>query len=156
MAKKKTTTKKTNKAGRPTAYKPEYVEQAKKLCLLGADDKALADFFGVSEKTINTWKNKYPEFFQSLKEGKTQKDSAVEKSLLERALGYTCPDTHISNYQGEITVTPIEKHYPPDTTACIFWLKNRKPDKWRDKQELEHSGDLKINIVNYGDGDGKK
>ena len=54
---------------------------------------------------------------------------------------------HISNYQGQVTLTPIIKHYPPDTTAAIFWLKNRKTDQWRDKQDVEHSGSVGVTIV---------
>jgi hypothetical protein len=112
----------------------------------------LAEKFKVSESTLNLWKLKHKEFSEALKAGKEEFDTKnVEKALRDRALGYSHPDVHISNYQGEITVTDIQKHYPPDTTACIFWLKNRQPDKWRDKQELEHSGNLEINIVNYGD-----
>lgn len=57
--------------------------------------------------------------------------------MFERATYYSHPDTHISNFQGDITVTPLTKHYPPDTTACIFWLKNRKPKDWRDKVESD-------------------
>ncbi len=126
--------------GRPTRYKAEYAEQAFKLCLLGATDANLADFFEVSEKTINTWMDAHPEFLQSLTAGKDEADANVGERLYQRAMGYEHPDTHISNYQGEITKTSITKHYPPDTTACIFWLKNRQRDRWRDKQDHEHTG----------------
>lgn len=126
--------------GRPTSYKPEYDNQAFKLCLLGATDKELADFFGVNEKTLNNWKNDHESFLQSLKAGKDEADAKVANRLYKRALGYSHPDTHISNYQGIITVTDTTKHYPPDTTACIFWLKNRQRDKWRDKVEQEITG----------------
>ena len=127
--------------GRPTRYKAEYTEQVFKLCLLGATDADLADFFEVSEKTINTWKDAHPEFLQSLKAGKGEADANVGERLYQRAMGYEHPDTHISNYQGVITQTSITKHYPPDTTACIFWLKNRQRDRWRDKQDHEHTGE---------------
>lgn len=126
------------KGGRPTLYKPEYVEQAKKLCLLGATDRELADFFKVSEQTLNSWKTQHPEFLESLKVGKEQADQRVERSLYQRALGYSHPDVHVSNFQGLVTLTPIIKHYPPETTAGIFWLKNRKPEEWRDR--IEHTG----------------
>ena len=141
---KKTTDKfeEKNKGGRPTDYKDEYSDQAYKLCFLGAIDVELADFFGVCEKTINTWKHEHPEFLQSLKDGKEIANANVAKSLYQRALGYEHEDTHVSNYQGEITLTNLTKHYPPDTTAGIFWLKNRKADKWKDKHEIEHSGNI--------------
>lgn len=125
--------------GRPTKYKPEFCEQAYKLCLLNAIDKDLADFFEVEESTINNWKDDYPEFLESLKKGKIQADSEVAKALHHRACGYSHPDVHISNYQGDITITDITKHYPPDTAAAFIWLKNRAG--WRDKTETEHSID---------------
>lgn len=123
--------------GRPKSYKPEYAEQAVKLTKLGATDKQLADFFKVAESTVNKWKLDYPEFSESLKKGKKVADNEVEKSLFKRATGYSHPETHISNYQGKITLTELVKHYPPDTTACIFWLKNRDPKNWRDKPGLD-------------------
>lgn len=126
--------------GRPTKYKKEYAEQAAKLCRLGAIDTDLMDFFNVCEKTINNWKEKYPEFLQSINKEKYYSNDKVKRSLYERALGYSHPDTHISNYQGEITITDIIKYYPPDTAAAFIWLKNRDPENWRDKQELELSG----------------
>lgn len=130
--------------GRPTLFRDEYVEQAYKLCLLGATDAELADFFEVCERTINTWKEDYPEFLQSLKAGKASADAAVAESLHKRALGYSHPDVHISNFQGMITVTDIVKHYPPDTGAAFIWLKNRQPHKWKDKVEVKE--DINLNI----------
>lgn len=125
-------------------FRDEYVEQAYKLCLLGATDAELADFFEVCERTINTWKEDYPEFLQSLKAGKASADAAVAESLYKRALGYSHPDVHISNFQGMITVTDIVKHYPPDTGAAFIWLKNRQPHKWKDKVEVKE--DINLNI----------
>lgn len=119
-------------AGQPTKYKKEYCEQATKLCMLGATDVELADFFEVTEKTLNNWKNTHPEFLQSLKDGKEGADAAVTKSLYQRATGYTAPDLDIRVIDGQLIMTTIEKHYPPDTTACIFWLKNRRKQDWRD------------------------
>lgn len=134
--------------GRPSAYKPEYIPQARMLCKLGAIDKDLAEFFGVSEQTINAWKNKYPEFLDALKEAKDEADSKVEKSLYKRALGYKHKEDKIFNNNGSPLVVPTIKQYPPDVTACIFWLKNRKPEEWRDRQEIEHSGTIKPDLSN--------
>lgn len=117
---------------RPTKYKQEYNEQVEKLCRLGATDKELADFFNVTEQTINNWKKTSKQFFESIKKGKILADANVSNSLYHRAIGYSHKDTHISNYQGEITVTEITKYYPPDTPACIYWLNNRSP-YWNNK-----------------------
>lgn len=106
-------------------------EQLVILVTLGAIDEELAEFFKVSVRTIHRWKQD-EEFMSLLKRGKDIVDNRVERSLYERAKGYQCSDVHISNYQGEVTQTPITKQYPPDTTAGIFWLKNRRPKKWRD------------------------
>jgi hypothetical protein len=138
-------------AGRPTKYKPEYVKQAKKLALLGATDKQVAGFFDVNELTINRWKEKYPEFCKSLKDGKKELDSQVQKSLYFRATGYSHPEDKIFNNNGEPLIVPTTKHYPPDPTSIIFWLKNRQPEKWRDKQDHNHTGDLVIRIIKHAD-----
>lgn len=122
---------------RPTKYLPEYAEQARKLCQLGATDIQLADFFDVTEKTLNNWKLQNPEFLQSLKLGKEIPDNNVKRSLYSRAVGYSHPDVDIKMFEGRIIQTEIIKHYPPDTTACIFWLKNRLPDEFRANPEIE-------------------
>lgn len=131
--------------GRPSKYKPEFVEQARKLCLLGATDRELADFFGVTDVTLNTWKLRHPEFLESLKLGKEAADARVEKSLYHRARGYSHDAVKIlMTKDGDVYREEYVEHYPPDTTACIFWLKNRKTADWRDKQEVEHSGRLTL------------
>jgi hypothetical protein len=127
-------------AGRPTKYKAEYAEQAAKLCALGATDAQLADFFQVSVSTVNLWKSQHPKFSESIKVPKSQADDRVEQSLYRRAMGYEHDETDIRAVAGELVMTPIRKHYPPDTTAAIFWLKNRRPAEWREKVEHEHGG----------------
>ena len=137
--------------GRPTAYKPEYDEQAYKLCLLGATDAKMADFFNVTEQTVNNWKNDFPSFFESLKNGKANADAAVAASLYGRALGSSHPEERIvTSSQGSETVE-VTKYHPPDTTACIFWLKNRAPEQWRDKQEIESSCNVTVEITRFAD-----
>lgn len=126
--------------GRPTDFKPEYVEQVKKFCLLGADDKDLARMFEVDERTINRWKDDHPDFCQSMREGKEIADAEIAQALYHRAKGYSHPEVHISNYQGMITETPLVKHYPPDTAAASLWMRNRQSGKWRDKIDHEHAG----------------
>lgn len=123
--------------GRPTSYRKAYNKQAYKLCLLGATDKELADFFEVSEVTINAWKKEFPSFLKSLKKGKIQADSEVAEKLYHRACGYEHPEDKIFNNNGEPLIVPTIKHYPPDTAAAFIWLKNRA--RWKDKQEHEHN-----------------
>jgi DNA-binding XRE family transcriptional regulator len=125
---------------RPSSYKAEYAEQARKLCLLGATDKELADFFEVSEQTVNAWKSAHAEFLESIKKGKSQADSEVADKLYRRACGYEHPEIDLRVVGGEIVETPITKIYAPDTVAAIFWLKNRQRGKWRDKIEQEVTG----------------
>ncbi|MGV0921887.1 hypothetical protein ACTS94_16320 [Empedobacter falsenii] len=138
-----------NKVGAPSLYKPQYNEQVYKLCLLGATDSEIGDFFNVDERTINNWKVEFPEFFQSIKKGKEYADANVASKLYNRALGYEHEEDKIFNDQGVPLIVPTIKHYPPDTTAAIFWLKNRQPAKWRDKQEVETT--LKIEQPLFGD-----
>lgn len=123
---------------RPTKFDPAYVDAVCKLTRLGATDTEIADFFDVSERTLNTWKQKHPEFLQALKRGKWEADARVADALFRRATGYSHPDVDVrtvslgNNRGSEIVQTPITKHHPPDTTACIFWLKNRQRNKWNE------------------------
>ena len=127
--------------GRPSKYDPSMIEQARKLCELGATDRDVANFFEISESTLNLWKGLYPEFSESLKVGKAAADERVVQSLYRRATGYAHDAVKIAvNSQGEITQVPFVEHYPPDTTAAIFWLKNRRKEEWRDRVENEHTG----------------
>jgi hypothetical protein len=118
--------------GQPTKYKIAYNKEVYKLCLLGATDKQIADFFGVDESTITGWKKKYPKFFTSIKEGKIKADTEIADSLFNRAKGYSHKDTKFATFEGKITDTKeFIKHYPPDTAAAFIWLKNRQG--WSDQ-----------------------
>ena len=123
-------------AGRPTLYDPKMNRQAEKFCKLGATDKELADFLDIAESTLNLWKIEHPKFMESIKKGKELADAEVAEKLFKRATGYSHPDVDIKMFEGEIITTKLTKHYPPDTAAAIFWLKNRQKKKWRDK--IEH------------------
>jgi hypothetical protein len=101
--------------GRPTAYKKEYNEQAYKLCLLGATDKEMADFFGVSEVTFNAWKKNHPEFLKSLKKGKEIADANVASRLYERAMGYSHPEEKIFNDNGKPKKTDLQRKERAET-----------------------------------------
>ncbi len=132
--------------GRPSSYSEEYKDQAYKLCLLGATDLDLANFFEVAESTINLWKKEHIEFSESIKTAKQMADATVADRLFKRATGYEHDDVDIKQYQGEIIKTPITKHYPPDTTAAIFWLKNRQKDKWRDQSQVDSNVNLGVDV----------
>ena len=129
---------------RPSKYQPEFASQAAKLCALGATDSQLADFFEVAVSTISLWKVQHSEFSEALKVSKEEADAKVEQSLYRRALGYECDEVDIRVIASELVQTPIRKIYPPDTTAAIFWLKNRRPAQWRDRIEQVMSGELTV------------
>ena len=122
-----------DQGGRPTKFRDEYIQQAEKLCRLGATDIEIADFFGIDISTLYRWKADREEFCDAIKTGKAPSDERVERSLFARANGYEHDEVDIRVIEGQIVQTTIRKYYPPDTAAAIFWLKNRRG--WRDKTE---------------------
>ena len=142
-APKKNKNAKGNKGGRPSRYKSEFADLAYKFCLLGATDAELATFFEVHEDTINQWKKTHIEFSESIKKGKQIADGNVADRLYQRAVGFEHPDEEIKivsmggGMGSSVERVPVTKIYPPDTTAAIFWLKNRQYKKWREKSEVE-------------------
>lgn len=122
----------------------------------GLTNEQIAINIGCNPDTLYTWKKKYPEISESLKRGKEVIDRQVENALLKRALGYEVEE--ITYEYGE-EVKKVVKQVPPDTTAQIFWLKNRKPDEWRDSRNIEHTGkdggaiqtEAKLNLANLSD-----
>jgi len=119
--------------GRPSKYKPEFDKMAYGFGLLGATDAQMADSFGVTEQTLNNWKHDFPSFFESLKSSKLVADAKVAESLYKRAQGFEYDEVTDDEKNGQKT---IRKMVPPDPTSMIFWLKNRQPAAWRDKQEV--------------------
>jgi transcriptional regulator with XRE-family HTH domain len=107
----------------------------------GLTDEQLAHNIGITPSTLYEWKNKYSEISESLKRGKEVIDRHVENALLKSALGYEYEEDALDKF-GEIH--SLKKVAHPNTTALIFWLKNRKTKEWRDKQEVEHSGNMVI------------
>ena len=119
--------------GIPASYRAEYAEQGRKLCLLlGATDQELARFFDVSAATLNEWLAKVSEFATAIRAGRELADADVADRLHRRAIGYSHEAVRVFS---DRNVSYVE-NYPPDTAACIFWLKSRQPDRWRDK--IEH------------------
>jgi hypothetical protein len=126
--------------GPPTAYRPEFADQARMLCALGAIDKELAQFFKIAMSTLYQWKIAQPAFSEALKVGKAEADDRVERSLYQLAVGYTFESEKIFCQDGKVIRAPIVEHVPPNPAACIFWLKNRRRDYWRDRIDNELSG----------------
>jgi hypothetical protein len=148
------------KRGRPSDYKPEFADQAAKLCRLGATDQEIADFFGKDERTINRWKIDHPDFCQALKDGKLVSDMDVADRLHQRALGFEYEEAQAHKLKTveykdgkrvreteRLETIMVKRVVPPDTTACIFWLKNRRKVEWRERQEAPQKGDDDANEV---------
>lgn len=135
-------------AGRPTAYKDIFADQARKLTRDNKTEKYIAEFFGVSERTLARWKNKYPDFGQALKEARDEKLSEVEASLFARATGYSHPEEKLffDKRTGEVVRAMTTKHYPPDVGAQAFILKCQAG--WRENAPMEGwQGDVSVNIT---------
>lgn len=128
--------------GRPPTYKPEFAEQAAKLCKLGATDYELADFFEVTTRTIYRWKNEHEEFCQAVKVGGEPADERVVRSLYNRAVGYTFESEKVFNASGVIVRASTLEHVPPDPGAAMNWLKNRKRDEWSDNRHVSIEGGI--------------
>jgi hypothetical protein len=126
--------------GRPTKFKAEFTKQAEKLAKLGATDIEIADFFEIEVRTLYRWKTDNVAFCQALKAGKDEADDRVERSLFARANGYEHDEVDIRVVANAIVQTQVRKLYPPDTTAAIFWLKNRRPKDWRETKAVELTG----------------
>lgn len=129
------------KIGRPSQYKPEFATQAEKLCRLGATDLELANFFEVTTVTIWRWAHTHDAFCNALKTGKEACDERVERSLYHRAVGYSHDAVKIfmpANASKPI-YAPFVEHVPPDVGAASLWLRNRRGEAWRDKQEHVHT-----------------
>ena len=105
------------KRGRKSVFRPEYILIAKACARFGAIEDEIANELNIGPATLDRWKQKYPEFRCALKAGKEASDDRVERSLYQLAIGWN----------GQ----------PPNATACIFWLKNRRKDRWRDVQQLQ-------------------
>ena len=118
----------------------------------GLTDKEIADEIGVTVKTIGRWKKTHPEFCKALLETKATLDSRVELTLYRRAIGYSYTEVEVTLEPGldgkQVETKRVErvKEVLPDVGAIRLWLINRDATNWRDKQEVEHSGDIAIHI----------
>lgn len=142
------------KKGRPPMYAEwlteEALEQVKEYAQQGLINKEIANKMGVNTATLYEWQNRFPDFADAIKKGKKVIDEQVENSLLKRAIGYQYEEeTWGKNHDGDmVVVKKVLKSQAPDVTAQIFWLKNRNPKEWRDKQEIlnGHNGSLNVEM----------
>jgi hypothetical protein len=129
-----------------TIYKPEFAAQAKYAYNKGWTDEEVAGLFGVCRNTIRMWTLYYPEFAKARKLGKVLPDDEVEMAFYKRALGY---DREVTKQQvtkdGKVIEYTEIVHYPPDAKAAMNWLKNRRPDAWRDRRELTGADGAPLN-----------
>ena len=149
------------KPGQPTKYSKEVKRQLELVAKKGMTDAEMAEIVGVTEQTLNNWKKAHPGFFESLKEWKKEADHRVERSLYERATGYDHPETktiYLPRHkegdkwvEGHWETIDIIRHYPPDPTSMIFWLKNRNKESWRDRHDVDVSGDLRVEIQRFSE-----
>ena len=135
------TTKRTRTAGQPTKFRQAFIREAEKVCKQeGYTVKQLAKHFKVSVRTICNWKLSHPEFAVAVRDGKDHFDTReVNQLLLRRCRGWDYDEKTYKVIDGELTqVRRVTKHLPSDTTAIIFWLKNRDPQRWSEKQAVTH------------------
>jgi hypothetical protein len=135
--------------GTPPVYDPDYHPlMIWSLCTEDKTDPEIAEALGISAGLLSQWKANYPEVLEAIKDGKHFTNAQVEKKLIERALGYDYKERQVTkelNLRGQLVETKVvitEKHEPANMGAIAFWLKNRRRDKWKDKWEVEHSGNV--------------
>jgi hypothetical protein len=126
--------------GRKSLYREEFADQARKLCLLGATDKEIAEFFEVAESTINNWKLEHPAFLESIRAGKVKADADVAESLFKRATGEFVQVEKLVKTDKGFEAMRIKQFIPGDPQAAFRWLMNRRRQDWTDKQVFEHTG----------------
>ena len=131
----------------PRRYNKEFVEKALEYASQGLTREQIAYNLGIDRATFFRWMQKHRDFSDAVKKGEELAISKVENALFKKALGYEYEEvkTYISyNKAGEVVRKREErtkKHVPPDTTAMIFFLKNRSPDRWSDRKDVNMSLD---------------
>ena len=154
-----------------TKYEKDFPLRAEDYARRGMTDKEIAKSLGIDETTFYRYQIKYRQFRQALKKGKAPVDVEVENALLKRARGFSYTETvrefKIDEKSDKETKTPTSikktrKMVVPETAACMAWLKNRRPQLWRDRHDFNLSGDMKITVITAvprpkrGRGKGKK
>lgn len=132
---------------RPSGFNDALKETMLGLYAEGKTDEQVAEIVGVHVKTIFNWKGKHPTFLQALRKMKQAADELVEASLFSRAIGYSHPEEKVFCHEGRIVTHETVKQYPPDTQAAILWLKNRQPERWREKLADENQVNINITLA---------
>jgi hypothetical protein len=129
-------------------YKKEHDRVAASMARLGATEIEIADALGVSLSAVRNWLGTYSTFEQAVRLGKEAADARVERSLYAKAIGYEHDTVKIFLAKnGDPVTVPYREHLPPDTVACITWLKLRKPNEWRDKNPEDGDRDITIRVI---------
>lgn len=129
------------KPGRPTDFNERIQATIVRLIKEGKTEAEIAGLLSISKTTLQNWKGKHPDFLVAVRQAREVADTLVEAALFSRAIGCSHPETKVFIYEGCPVTEEITKHYPPDTQAAMFWLRNRKPKEWREKNE----GDVTVN-----------
>ena len=122
-------------SGRPTKLTPARLEQARNYYALGATDREVIEFLGICEATLYNWKKTSPEFLEAYKTGTAVCVERVARTLYTKACGYTVKESKVFRENGETVIVDVDKHFQPDTTSMIFYLKNKDSDNWKDVKE---------------------
>lgn len=125
-------------------HRAEALKNVYKLAHAGMTDPEIADFLGLSHNTFIRWKMDDTEVNEALRAGKAECDARVERTLYQRAVGYTYKSEKVFQHEGRIIRAPVIEHVLPENTAMIFWLKNRRPDLWRDVKDHNVNGTVEV------------
>lgn len=136
------------KVGRPTKYNKQFHPiLVEKMARLGYTDIEMSEELDITPSTFNKWKTEKPEFSESIIKGKNDINKQVENALLRNALGFSEEDVKIFQFEGQPVYADYTKKHKPETKAQELWLRNREPDRWREKKEIELTGgELPISI----------
>jgi AcrR family transcriptional regulator len=134
------------KRGPKTKFTKKLGETFVRLAKDGKTLDQIAEVVGVSSRTLTNWMGSNEDLLLAVREARQIADELVEASLFAKAVGYSHPEEKVFCSEGMITTHETQKHYPPDTQAAMFWLRNRQPERWKEKNE----SDVKVETNNYG------
>ena len=134
------------RVGRPSGYKPAYAELARRMVRAGATRETLWTTFGIGHETFSQWCQRYPEFKAAIKEERWVADEQVAAALFKKATGYTRKVVKAMQHNGVPVLAEYEEQVAPDTAAAFIWLKNRQPEIWKDRHEVQMEGQVQVSL----------